>query len=329
MAKRGVTIRDVAKAAGVSPGTVSRAINNSPLVKPETQERIMQVVEELGYRPHLGARRLSTGKTLTIKVFVPFFTRPSVSERLNGVVNALSESDYDLVIHNVATPEQRESCFEMLPRHDEADGALVISLTPTDEEAERLKEAEVPFTFIDVHRPDLTMYSQIYVDDVAGGRRATEHLLALGHERIGFVGDRVDNPFHFTSSRDRHIGYEQALTEAGIAPRPGYYVEDEHGRIEAWRQAREMLAQPTPPTAIVAASDTQAVGVLQAAAELDLDVPGGLSVVGYDDIELAEIMGLTTVRQLLFESGQRGVALLLKALESDDHEPVQVALPTT
>jgi DNA-binding LacI/PurR family transcriptional regulator len=323
-----VTIRDVAKAAGVSPGTVSRAINNSPLVKPETREQIMQVVKELGYRPHLGARRLSTGKTLTIKVFVPFFTRPSVSERLNGVVHALAESDYDLVIHNVATPEQRASCFEMLPRRDEVDGALVVSLAPTDEEAARLAEAEVPFTFIDVRRPDLAMISQIYVDDVAGGRLATDHLLRLGHRRIGFVGDEIADGFHFTSSRDRYRGYRQALADAGLPVQAGYYSVGPHGRLPAAQQARELLAHPQPPTAIVAASDTQAVGVLQAARALGRRVPEDLSVVGYDDIELADVMQLTTVRQLLFESGRRGAEQLLQLLADDEVEPVHVELPT-
>ncbi|MGC9523313.1 MAG: LacI family DNA-binding transcriptional regulator [Anaerolineae bacterium] len=329
MAEKPVTIRDVARAAGVSPGTVSRAINDSPLVNPETRERIMQVVEELDYRPHLGARRLSTGRTLTIKVFVPFFTRPSVSERLRGAVQALAETQYDLVIHNVATPAQRERCFEALPLRGEADGALVISLMPTEEEAEKLATAEIPYVFIDVNHPDLDRFSQIYVDDVAGGRQATAHLLALGHRRIGFIGDRIDNPFNFTSSRDRYWGYLEALEEAGVPARDAYYAEDEHGRVEAQRQARQMLEQPEPPTAIFAASDTQAVGVLQAAESLGLAVPGDLSVIGYDDIELAEMMALTTVRQLLFESGNRGVNLLLAALDGAQDEPERIALPTT
>jgi DNA-binding LacI/PurR family transcriptional regulator len=329
VSKKNVTIRDVARAAGVSPGTVSRAINESPLVKEETRERVLQVVEELNYRPNIIARRLSTGKTLAIKVFVPFFTRPSVTERLNGVVQALAATEYDLIIHNVATPEQRESCFEALPTPDQVDGALVISLVPSEEEIARLETAEVPVVFIDVRHPGLEHFSQVYVDDVAGGRLATKRLLALGHTRIGFVGDRMVNPFNFTSSRDRCRGYREALRHAGVSDEPSYYVEGDHGRLEARALARHLLAQDERPTAILAASDTQAVGVLQAAADLGLDVPRELSVVGYDDIELAEIMEISTVRQMLFQSGKVGVEMLLNVLEDPEMEPVHTELPIT
>lgn len=329
MAKKNVTIRDVARAAGVSPGTVSRAINASPLVKPETRERVMQVVEALNYRPNVIARRLSTGKTLAIKVFVPFFTRPSVTERLNGVVQALADTEYDLIIHNVATPEQRASCFETLPTPDQVDGALVISLVPSDEEIERLESAEVPVVFIDVRHPRLENFAQVYVDDVAGGRLATQRLIGLGHTKIGFVGDRMVNPFNFTSSRDRCTGCREAMLKAGLEYKPIYYAEGDHGRLEARALARHLLAQENRPTAIFAASDTQAVGVLQAARDLGLQVPQELSVVGYDDIEMAEVMELSTVRQMLFQSGKVGVEMLLDILDNPEANPVHTELPIT
>lgn len=329
MARRKVTIRDVAREAGVSPGTVSRALNRSGLVKKETRERILEVVEALDYRPNIIARRLSTGRTLTLKVFVPYFTRPSVNERLNGVVSAMADTEYDLIIHNVATPEQRQTCFETLPRPDEVDGALIISLTPTGEEIEALSQSEVPIVFVDVNQPDLAMFSQVCVDDVAGGRAATEYLTALGHVRIGFIGDEVNDVFHFTSSEDRHLGYVQALEAADIPVRDAYYSEDTHGRKHARAQAAALLRLPEPPTAIFAASDIQAVGALQAAEDLGLGVPEDLSVIGYDDIELAEIMQLSTMRQLLQRSGQLGVELLLDQLQDPATAPVHRTLPTT
>ncbi len=328
MTRRKVTIRDVAREAGVSPGTVSRALNRSGLVKKETRERILEVVEALDYRPNIIARRLSTGRTLTLKVFVPYFTRPSVTERLNGVVSALADTEYDLIIHNVATPAQRRTCFEMLPRPDEVDGALIISLTPTGEEVKALRDIEVPIVFVDVNQPDLAMFSQVGVDDVAGGRSATEYLIALGHRRIGFIGDEVNDVFNFTSSEDRHLGYVQALDAAGIPVRDAYYSKDTHGRTQGRAQAAALLSLPEPPTAIFAASDTQAVGALQAAEDLGVRVPEDLSVIGYDDIELAEIMQLSTIRQLLKESGQLGVELLLKRLKDPQAPPVHRMLPT-
>ncbi|MBN1484009.1 MAG: LacI family DNA-binding transcriptional regulator [Chloroflexia bacterium] len=326
--KKTITIRDVARAAGVSPGTVSRAINDSPLVNPDTCEHILQIVQEMGYRPNLMARRLSTGKTLAIAVIVPFFTRPSVSERLNGAVSLLTESRYDLVIHNIETTEHYENCFVKIPDRNQADGVLIISLSPAEPEAAQLADADVPIVLIDADHPALNMLHRVTVDDVEGGRQATEHLVELGHRRIGFVGDIIENPFNFGSSRDRFLGYRQVLEEAGIPFRPEYYVENQHGRQEARESAHKLLRLPQPPTAIFAASDTQAVGVLEAAMEAGLGVPGDLSIIGYDDIELADILQLTTIRQLLFESGRRGVELLLDALEDASKEPVHEVLPT-
>jgi DNA-binding LacI/PurR family transcriptional regulator len=326
--KKTVTIRDVAREAGVSAGTVSRAINNSPLVNEQTRQRIMQVVERLNYSPNIVARRLSIGKTLAVAVIVPFFTRPSVSERLNGVVSSLSPTQYDLVIHNIETPEQRVSGFSHLLRRERVDGALLISLPILDKEVAHFANLDVPVVLIDTSHLALTNFHQLTVDDVAGGQRVTEYLIELGHERIGFIGDMVENPFHFVSSRNRYFGYCKALQAAGLRLRSDYYAEDHHGRDEAREMTRRMLALPDPPTAIFAASDTQAVGVLEAARQADVQVPDDLSVVGYDDIELADIMNLTTMSQPLFESGERGVELLLEALEEPDIEPVQEVMDT-
>jgi len=303
-------------------------MNKSPLVNERTRQRIMEVVEELDYTPNLIARSLSIGKTLAIAVIVPFFTRPSVSERLNGVVSSLSQTQYDLVIHDIETLEQREAGFEGVLRRERVDGALVISLPILDREVPLFAGTDLPIVLIDTDHPELTMLHRLTVDDVAGGQMATEHLIELGHTRIGFIGDFVENPFHFISSRDRYYGYLRALREAGIPFRSEYYAEDQHGRREARHQAGKMLSLPQPPTAIFAASDTQGIGVLEAAREMGLRVPGELSVVGYNDIDSADILQLTTVRQLLFESGQRGVELLLEALENPSMAALHEVLPT-
>lgn len=323
-----VTIRDVARRAGVSPGTVSRVLNGSPLVSAPTAERVLDVVRELNYSPNLTAQRLSTGRMLTIAVIVPFLTRPSVSERLNGAISALSRSQYDLLVHNVDSPERRVDCFSDVLRRRQADGVLIVSLTPTDREATLLAGADVPVVLIDADHPALTMLSRVTVDDVAGGETATRHLLGLGHTRVGFVGDPLDNPFNFKSSRDRYFGYCKALEAAGLKHRAEFYAEHEHGRAEARASAQAMLALPERPTAVFAASDTQAVGVIEAASALGLRVPEELSVMGYDDIELAEILGLTTMRQSLATSGRLGVELLLEALDRPGTEPRHHVLPS-
>jgi LacI family transcriptional regulator len=308
------TIREVAKQASVSPGTVSRVLNNSPLVSESTRQRVLQVVEELDYHPNLMAQRLSIGKTLRIAAIVPFFTRPAEAERLRGVVGALSESQYDLVIYNVETPEQRDQYFRQVPLKERVDGVIVISLPPTEEAVERLSEAKVPLVFIDVQHPGLSNFDRISGDDRNGGRMATRYLISLGHRNIAFIGDEPDSDFHFTSSHDRLQGFQDALEEAGISSQPNYIAQDKPDRYAARQQAEHILESGDRPTAIFAASDTQAMGVLAAARNTGIFVPDELSVIGYDDIEISEYLGLTTIRQQLYETGQLGVELLLNRI---------------
>lgn len=323
-----VTIREVAKVAGVGLGTVSRVINNSPQVSEATRQRVLQVIEDLNYVPNPTARRLSLGKTLTIAVIAPFFTRPAVIERLRGVENSLAESEYDLILYNVETVARRDSIMREIPRRERADGVLIISLSPRNADIPSLAHADLPIVLIDANHPSLTTLNRVVVDDVEGGRVATQHLINLGHRRIGFISDLLESPFNFTSSLYRYQGYRQALREAEIDFKSTYHLQAEHGRYEARMLALQLLNMPERPTAIFAASDTQALGVMEAASEIGLRIPGDLSVVGYDDIEIAEYLGLTTMRQMLYESGQRGVELLLDALAQDLQEPVYEELPT-
>jgi DNA-binding LacI/PurR family transcriptional regulator len=328
MRKKPATVWDVARRAQVSPGTVSRALSGSPRISEATRARVRDAAEALHYRPNIAARRLSTGRTLSIAVLVPFFTRPSVSERLSGAVAVLSETPFDLVIHNVATPHQRAEVFRRFPNRQQVDGVLVISLAPREDDLARIRRADVPVVFIDADHESLTDLHRIVIDDVGGGRAATEHLVGLGHTAIGFVGDVENNPFHFTASRDRHRGYREALAAAGLPVRREHYAQGEHGREEARRLALQILGRPGRPTAIVAASDTQAFGVLEAARTLELRVPEDLSVVGYDDVDMAAVAGLTTVRQPLGESGRLGMALLLRLVDQRESAPHRHLLPT-
>lgn len=322
------TIRDVARKAGVGLGTVSRVINESTMVSEETRRRVEKVIKELNYIPNPTARRLSLGKTLTIAVIVPFFTRPSFIERLRGIEHTLIESMYDLNIYNVETTNRRDQCIREVPRKERADGVLILSLSPRDEDLPYLANADVPIVLVDANHPSLTMLNRVIVDDIEGGFKATRHLIELGHRRIGYISDFFDNPFNFTSSRYRYQGYYRALEQAGVPLRAEYCLQGEHGRYEARQLAIKMLSMRDRPTAIFAASDTQAVGVLEAVRESGLRVPDDISVVGYDDIEIAEHLGITTVRQLLYESGQRGVELLLEELRAAHQEPVCEILAT-
>jgi len=224
------TIRDVAKQAGVGLGTVSRVLNDSPLVSDATRTRVLDVIKDLNYVPSLTARRLSLGKTLTVAVIVPFFTRPSFTERLRGIELSLAESEYDLNIYNVETVKRRDDCMRDIPRPERADGVLIISLSPRDKDIPGLLTAAVPIVLIDANHPKLNSLNRVLTDDVNGGKIATQHLINLGHRKIGYIGDFLDNPFNFISSRDRFEGYRQALSEAKIPFNLEYHGQGEHGR---------------------------------------------------------------------------------------------------
>ncbi|MDX6439140.1 MAG: LacI family transcriptional regulator [Gaiellaceae bacterium] len=318
------TISDVAARAGVGMATVSRVFNGHPNVAAPTRERVLAAISELNYRPSSVARNLSLRRTFVIGVVVPFFTNPSAVERLRGIVSGLEASPYDLALFDVESPDRERRAFDTFGRGDRADGLLVVSLVPPDVELVRLGQAKIPCVLIDAPHSALPT---VLSDDVAGGELATRHLLELGHRRIAFIGDKPPDRFRFHSTRDRTEGYVRALTQAGLAVRPEYVREGTQSTDQARSIAEGLLRLPEPPTAIFAASDTQALGALEAAQAMGVRVPEALSVVGFDDVEAASYVGLTTVRQPLFESGRRGVELLLQALAGERLDAHSETLP--
>jgi LacI family transcriptional regulator len=299
-----VTIAEVASRAGVGVATVSRVLNGSPAVSETTRRRVRAVIDELGYEPSAAARALSTGRTRTVGVVTPFFTQPSVVERLRGVSRAVSEGGYQLVLFDLARPDR----LGRLPVGGRIDGLLCVSMCPSEPDLARLRTAGIAVALVDFEHPDLP---SVAIDDTAGGRLAVEHLLELGHRRIAFVGDDEDSAWGFESSARRRLGAAAALAEAGgrLIVRRG-----PHGRAHARALAARLLALDDPPTAIFAGSDLQAVGVLEAAEAASVDIPGDLSVIGFDDVELARFVGLTTVAQPLESSGAQGARLLMEAM---------------
>jgi DNA-binding LacI/PurR family transcriptional regulator len=319
-----VTIADVAKRAGVGLGTVSRVLNGSPQVRDATRARVLEAIEILEYRPNPMARGLSRGRCQTLGVVVPFFTHASAVERLRGVVAALDESRYDLVLFNVESTVHRDQHLASITGRDRADGLLVMSLPIPPRDLERLTGAGVPVVLVDARGKGV---ASVVSDDVAGGRLATEHLIGLGHTSIAFIGDDPANSFGFTSSAQREHGYAAALADAGLEFRPALVRHGAHDREVARRLATDLLAQPDRPTAVFTSSDVQALGVLAAAADLGISVPDDLSVLGFDDIELAAYVGLTTVHQPLFDSGFLGAQLLLGAVAGEVPPAVEHSLP--
>ena len=325
-----VTIRHVAARAGVGAGTVSRVLNGSPKVSAPTRERVLAAIDELSYRPNPLAQGLSRGRCQTLGVVVPFFTHASAVERLRGVVSALDDSRYDLVLFNVESPIHRDEHFASLTRRDRADGLLVLSLPPRPADLDRLTAAGVPVVLVDVHG---TGVPSVVTDNEEGGRMATRLLVDLGHECIAFIGEEPDNPLGFVSGTARQQGYSDVMAAAGLRE---VVVHGPHDRLVTQNLAADLLERESRLTAMFASSDVQATGVLAAARAADVRVPDELSVVGFDDIEISAYAGLTTVRQPLFESGRIGVEMLLGALSGDSEHhlgvrelPLELVVRTT
>lgn len=314
-----MTIRDVARRANVGIATVSRVLNGHPSVRPATRARVLAAIEELDYTPNTAAQTLSSGQTNSIGVFAPFFTRPAFVQRLVGIQEVLGESTYDLVLFSVQQPNKYDDQLKQVIRQRRVDGVLIVSMAITDEHRLLLEKMDMPIVLIEPYS-DTTPC--VVIDNQFGGQLATEHLLALGHEQIAFVGDERTNPFGYSATNERYVGYLYALAEANIEPPKTYNSFAplrEHSRERAIQQGLELLSLDNPPTAIFAASDTQAVGVLEAARQLNIKVPEQLSIIGFDDIEMAVYLDLTTIRQPMVETGRLGAQLLLDYLSGAIH----------
>ncbi len=326
-AQRRATIADVAAASGVGVGTVSRVINGASNVREATRRSVQKVIEQLGYRPSHLAVSLSRGTPRTVAIVVPHLTRPSAVMRLAGALAVLDEQGYDTVVCNVDTPRQRDHHLAALTTRHRADGVIVVSLRLSRDQLGSFRQAAVPLVTVDVVAAGVP---QTVTDDVAGGRLATGHLLALGHRRIGFVGDSKRRTsaadLGFATSQHRLSGYRQALVAAGIGYDPALVRRGPHGPANAEALTTELLRLPDRPSAIFAASDTQAMGVLAAADRCGIPVPDQLSVIGFDDIESAMLLGLSTVRQPLEDSGAEGARRLCALLRGERVTPLRQQL---
>jgi LacI family transcriptional regulator len=320
------TIYDVASRAGVSIATVSRALNAPQTVNATTLQRIQEAIDELGFIPKAEATARARRIHRQIGVLAPFFMHyPSFTQRLRGVASALLDTGFELVVYNVDTPEHARSYLHTLPITRRLDGLLIISLMLDDQEAERLVQHRLPTVMIEGAHPKL---AAVAIDNVAGGELAADYLLARGHQHIGFVGgDRQLPHYAIGTSELRFQGFAAALARhartpllAGFAPRTSTHEE-------ARRQALDLFQQPVRPTAIFAGNDTLALGVLKAARELGLSIPGDLAVLGFDDADFAEYIGLSTVSQSLEESGRLAVEMLLAMLPDPARSTRRVQLP--
>jgi DNA-binding LacI/PurR family transcriptional regulator len=320
-----VTIHDVAREAGVGIGTVSRVVNNSPGVKPSTRKRVLAAVDKLQYQPDPIARSMISKRTNHLGVIVPFFTRPFFIEMLRGVEAVATRLGRELVLYNVETDAQRDRYFSEFSRHRKVDGLLIVSLTPGDAVSRRLREAGLPVVLVDAYS---SMFTSLVVNNIEGAYQAVRHLIEKGHRRIGFINGEIEGNFKFNQANDRLIGLHRAFGEANLLFEPELMLTTEWSRMGGKQAALQLLLQQKRPTAIFAASDMQAVGVLEAAKDLSIPVPEQLSIIGFDGIEISELLELSTVRQPIQEMGEIGAAKLVELIDNPALVPELIRFDT-
>ena len=319
-------IKDVAREVEMSTATVSRALRGLPGVSEATRSRVRETAQRLGYVPSPSAAGLASGQTRTVAVIVPFVTRWFFAAVVQGAEEVLRERGYDLLLYNLGgDPAARHRVFETSLLTKRVDAVLVLSLKPSPEELHRLQKLGRPVTIVGA---DLPGWATVRIDDHHAAVTAMEHLLDLGHRRIGYVGGDTEGVLDFTAPVERLAGYRDALRAAGRSPEPGLEANGEFTVGGGMRAGRELLERPVRPTAVFAASDEMAIGVLRTARELGMRVPDDLSVIGIDDHEMAGFFDLTTVAQPAHEQGRVAAQQVLHALDERNWEPDQVLLPT-
>jgi LacI family transcriptional regulator, repressor for deo operon, udp, cdd, tsx, nupC, and nupG len=306
------TIDDVAREAGVSTATVSRALRNHPHVADATRSRVHQAAERLLYVANPNATRLASGRTRTIGLLAPLLTSWYTSEVVAGVEEVLAEGRYDLLI-GTANPLSRERIFRGDARFQQRiDGALLVDVFCSEAGAEKLAELGYPVVVLGERLEAVTSAS---IDNARGARLAARHLIDLGHRRIALIGGHAHQDVVHNVPTERESGFRASIAAAGLRV-PDQYVIDADFTINGGRCAtHQLLDLAKPPTAMFVMSDEMAFGCFHALRERSL-VPGvDISIVGFDDHPVAEALGLTTVRQPVRDLGRLGARLMLDHLD--------------
>lgn len=317
---------DVAERAGVSTSTVSRTLRGLSTVSPEVRARVEEAARELNFAVSRQAASLVTGRTGNVAVLVPTLNAWFMGSALSSLAPLLRAAGMELNVYVIPDMAERTSFFERLPARRNADALLVFSFDLTDEETARLDNLGMPVIYVSQHvdgRPS------VYVDDVAGALHGTRHLLNLGHRRIAFVQTVGASGFSF-SSNERLLGYQQALTEAGVPLDDDLVVATPVGDKRSIAEAAgKLLSLREPPTAIFAEQDEVAVAVIWTLRKTWIAVPERISVLGFDDQPLADWFDLSTVAQSPSDIGRAAGELALRLIDDSaaEHER-HVVLPT-
>ena len=308
------SIGDVAAHANVSVATVSRALRGLPNVAEATRERVLRAAAELDYVVNPNASRLAAGHNLTVGVVLPNTMGWYFQHVLAGVQSVLSGARYDMLLYNLPTPEARERFLTMLPFRKRVDGLVFIDVPMTDPEQRMMAGLGIPLVSVGEGG---SHFPNIRVDNEHAARLATDYLLDLGHHSIGLISGPLDDPMRFRVARDRRNGWELALRSRGIDP-PERWVTIGDFRMEhGVTGIVTLLTQAPGLTAVLCMSDEMAIGAMRVLNESGIRVPEDISIIGFDDQEISQYLGLTSVRQPMTTMGVSAGEVLIAAIRGE------------
>jgi DNA-binding LacI/PurR family transcriptional regulator len=314
-------IDDVARLAGVSTATVSRALRGLPTVSEATRIRVLDAAARLGYSASPSASRLAGGRTGTVAVVVPWITRWFFATVVQAAEEAFFRAAYDLLLYNLGGREQaRHRLLHTAALHKRVDAVMLVATPLLAPDFAAVTGLAIPGVTVS-SGTSVPGWPSIRIDDVAAARTATEHLLALGHRRIAHISGSDTDELAFSAHIDRRSGYRDALLAAGLRPDPELDVEAPFTVAGGVRATELLLERDDPPTAIFAACDEMAMGAMACLREAGLSVPRDISVIGVDDHDLAGAVGLSTVAQPAAEQGRLAAETLLRLLAGEPAAP--------
>jgi DNA-binding LacI/PurR family transcriptional regulator len=320
-------IVEIAKRAGVSPATVSRALRGMHHVNERTRAKIIEAAQHLDYpiRPDLLPASATT-RTNTIGVIAPFISRWYFSQALAGVEQALREAGMDLLLYNFAQVDARQRVFQQKKLVGKVDGLIVISLPPTEKEFDQILGLGIPVSLLGIAS---NRCSSVSIDDIKGAELATQHLIDMGHRDMAIMVGQNSYNFNFEVSNQRKDGFIKVLNENGATFNPAFEIVADFDSHTAELAMTEFLGRKKLPTAIFCESDEMAFGAIKAIRKKGLRVPEDISVIGYDDHEFSTTIGLTTIAQPVQFLGQLAASQIMAKIEKPDSNSAQMKVPTS
>ncbi len=319
-----VTIYDVAKKAGVSPTTVSRVLNSPEKVAEKKRQLVLDVIKELNFVPKADAVINARKAYKKIGVIAPFFTQPSFMERLRGIAEVLEKEHYELVIYAIDTTEDMNNYIASLVLQNKVDGLILLCVRLNEQMQELLKGAAFPVCFVEQSVDD---FDCIVIDNEKGGKMIGEYFYKLGCRRPGFIGEKSMLDYAVHATEDRFKGYQDYFSSKGISINPSDIWIGGFPEKKLDEGILGFLDQTTLPDCVFCSSDVIAARLLYMLGQKGISCPSKIKVIGFDDIDISQYLGLSSVNQHLDDSGREAAQLILEKIKTPDKSAVSIKLP--